>query len=201
MGLENNSGGGTFVNIKEGKLYTSKKGEDKKFFDAIRGTIVSVKFEQDSFDGTAFEKATFTIADGNDKYLLQMRTDSGYFRGLCNSLKSGNPTERTKFTPSYKKEEGETPKTTFFVEQNGKTLKHTHTRDNVGDLPPLEQVTFKGKTQWDGSNQIVYWKDWLNSIEWEHELFSDGNEKSNEYVKEEAYSATLNPEIIDDLPF
>ena len=49
-----------------------------------------------------------------------------------------------------------------FVSQNGKFLKHAHTKDAPGDLPQLEKVTFKGETRYDNSKQIEYWKNWAS---------------------------------------
>lgn len=197
MGLENNSGKLIFVNVKEGKLYIKPKDSEVQFFDSISGTIVKVSFEMDEYNGQKFERAKILLVDGEDKFLLQLRTDSGYFRGFCNSLKSGDPKERIKISPSYK-DEGDRPQTTCFVEQFGKTMKHSHTKGNPGDLPQLEQSTFKGQTLWDGTKQIEFWKDWLKGISFTHEaVVSDSPNK----VKSEIPEPESITEPIDDLPF
>lgn len=193
MGLENNSGKATFVNIKEGKLYTKEKDKEPVFFDAISGIITGVQFKKDEYQGKPYEKAELTIMDGGEKYILSIRTDSGYFRGFCNSLMTGIPTEEVRISPSSKTV-NDKPQTTCFVSQHNKALKHKFTKDNLGDLPQLKKVQFKGNEYWDGSDQIEYWKNWLKSIKWLHEAIASS-------VSEEEVAETITQEPEDDLPF
>jgi hypothetical protein len=165
MGLENGTQGNTtYLNIKEGKLVYGPK-DNKKESVAVAGTITKVEFVTEEYQGNNYEKAKITIIDGPDRFLLQMNVDSGYFRGFCNALRTGNPTEVVRIKPNYKEEDGK-KKSTCFVEQNGKALKHAFTKDHPGDLPPVEKVTFKGKDAYDGTKQMEYWKNWLKSITW-----------------------------------
>lgn len=199
MGLNNNDNRATFVNISNGQLYTKEKDKERQYFTDIDGTITKVEFKDEEYQGQHFEVAKITLIDKDDRYILQMRTDSGYFRGFCNSLKSSpNPTEKINIAPSSKEKDGK-PQTTCFVKQYGRPLKHAHTKDNPGDLPQVKEVTFKGKTQWDGTDQINYWKNWLINIKWEHELIASAptpqQAVEREKVKEEYMSAA------DDLPF
>jgi len=164
MGLETTNKKMIYLNISNGKLvYKDSKGE-KATADSIVGVIKKVDFADEEYQGQTFNKAKITISDGGDSdYSLQMRTDSGYFRGLCNSLKSGKPLDTVKIVPSLKEVSGK-KQITCFVQQDGKWLKHFFNKDNVGDLPPLEKVSFKGKDLLDGSAQINYWKNWLSTI-------------------------------------
>lgn len=197
MGLEKNQGRLIFVNIKEGKLYIKPKDGEIQFFDKLSGTIIKVEFSEDEYQGKKYEKAKFLMVDGDDKYLLQVRTDSGYFRGLCNKLKSGDPTKPLKVSASYKME-NDKPQTTCFVEQYGKSLKHTFTKDNPGDYPQLEKISFKGNDMWDGANQIQYWKNWLLSIKFDHEAVVSVEPTK---VKSEIPEPDSITEPLDDLPF
>lgn len=199
MGLENNSGKLIFVNIKEGKLYIKPKESEAQFFDSLSGTITKVSFDMDEYNGQKFERAKITLVDGEDKFLLQMRTDSGYFRGFCNSLKTGDPKERVKISPNYKEENGARPQTTCFVEQFGKVLKHAYTKLNPGDLPQLEEIVVRGQKIWDGTKQIEFWKDWLSGIYFTHEaVVTDSPTPRTQSDIPEPASIT---EPIDDLPF
>ena len=180
MGLEVSNGKVTFVNIKEGKLYTKAKGEEPVYFNAISGVINGVKFEKETYQGKDYEKALITLTDNGERYILQMNTESGYFRGFCNSLKSGDPKLAVRISPSSKVE-NDKPKTTCFVSQNGKALKHAYTINNMGNLPQVEKVTFKGKDQWDGTKQIEFWKNWLLSINFDNTLMQH-NEMHNNSV-------------------
>jgi hypothetical protein len=119
----------------------------------------------EQYNGEDSEKAKITIVDKGERFLLQMNVDSGYFRGFCNALRTGDPTAEVRVKPNYQVVDGK-KKSTCFVEQNGKALKHAFTRENPGELPPVEKVMFKGKEAFDGSKAMTYWKNWLNSIKW-----------------------------------
>lgn len=200
MGLNNNDNRATFVNISEGRLYTKEKGDkERSYFTDIDGTITKVEFKNEEYQGQHFEITKIHLVDKEDKYILQMRTDSGYFRGFCNSLKSSpNPTEKINIAPSSKEKDGK-PQTTCFVKQYGRALKHAHTQANPGDLPQVKAVEFKGKTQWDGTEQIAYWKKWLSGIQWEHEFIASSStpqQTTERKQTEETYVSAP-----DDLPF
>ena len=200
MGLNNNDNRATFVNISEGRLYTKEKGDkERNYFTDIDGTITRVEFKDEEYQGQKFEVAKITLVDNDDRFILQMRTDSGYFRGFCNSLKSSpNPTERINIAPSSKEKDGK-PQTTCFVKQYGRALKHAHTKDNMGDLPQVNKVTFKGKEQWDATEQIEYWKKWLSSIKWEHEMIASATTPQQKIERQKTVDTFT--EAADDLPF
>ena len=193
MGLENGSKKLSYLNISNGKLVYKENGsEEKKTADSVFGVIKKVEFCDDEYNGQSFNKAKIVISDGGEiDYLLQMRTDSGYFRGLCNSLRSGNPLESIKISPSAKEVNGK-KQITCFVQQDGKWLKHFFNKDNNGDLPTLEKVSFKGKDIYDGTAQVNYWKEWL------FETYNNAN--STEQVNPEEHSID-SFESDNDIPF
>ena len=197
MLIKQRANGGTFVNIKQGTLVIAKKNEqgepDPETFASIKGVIFKVEFIEEEFKGKKYEKAKIYLTSENKNYILQMGTDSGYFRGFCNSLKSGSPTKELTITPSSKEVNGKN-QTTCFIEQNGKFLKHFYTKDFNGDLPPLEKVEFKGVVHYDNKKQIEFWKKWLT------ERFEDTLDVS---VEPEITKAPdeLKFDNNDDLPF
>jgi len=162
-GLVRRGEGVTYLNIKEGKLATKRNGV-VEIYDGVEGTITKVDFVTDEYEGRKYEKLSLYIKNGEETYVLQMNVDSGYFRNFCNALKSGKPKETMYIQPSYKKDENGKTSAGCFISQGGKYLKHTHTKDNMGDLPPLEKTVFKGETKYDNSKQIAYWKNWLTSV-------------------------------------
>lgn len=188
---ENISEKTTYVNIKEGKLVVKQPDKTLKEYKGIEGVIRKVVFNYEEFDGKKFEKAKFYINAVGEILILQMRTDSGYFRGLCNSLRSSsNPKEMLEIQPHFSKADGK-PKTTCFVMQNGTALKHYFTKNNLGDFPQLETHEFKGQIMYDGTKQIEYWKKWLN------EIFSESTEESKPVFAIESQIS----QATDDLPF
>lgn len=173
--------GATYVSIKEGKLVVKRNGVAETY-DGLQGTIIKVDFVEEEYQGKKYEKANVFVSNADDNYILQLHVDSGYFRNFCNALKSGNPKEAVYVQPSYKKDENGKTSAGCFISQGGKYLKHAHTKDNPGDLPQLEKVTFKGETRYDNSKQLVYWKAWLASVFGEvaeHEAEDAGEESSD----------------------
>ena len=204
MGLIQGSGGKTFVNISKGRLFTRESGKEPVYYGELEGYISSINFKKDQYNGKEFELLQVHISDETDEFIMQMRTDSGYFRTFCNALKSGDIYQKFRFSPSYKEENGK-PKTILFLKQNSVALKFYHTVNNMGDLPPLEKITFKGEERWDGSKQIVYWKKYLSSLNFL--LPSKGEEITalelvTKGIPEKKDVNPIPPEFIeDDLPF
>jgi len=188
------SSGGTFVNIKDGSLVIKNKAGEMENFASIKGCILNVEFIEEEFKGKKYEKAKIFIKSEDQTYILQMRTDSGYFRGFCNTLKSGNAIKELTVTPSSKVGENGKSQTTCFIQQDGKYLKHFFTKDFSGDdkdfLPKLEKVEFKGVVHYDNTKQVEYWKNWLSS------KFDELEEPEIDPTPEGA-----NFENEDDLPF
>ena len=190
-GLQKNQNtNATYVNIKEGALVVKTKDGVLENYDSLGGIIEKVEFLTEQYEGKNIEKAKFYVNAIGELFILQIKTNSGYFRGLCNSLASAtSPKETLKIVPSFKKDEKGKPKSTCFVEQNGKFLKHAFTKDNMGNLPDLEKVTFKGEVQYDNRKQIEFWKNWLFDI-------YNITPKSVENIDNDDEE-----EYIDDLPF
>jgi hypothetical protein len=180
-----------FLNIKEGKLVSKKENGETESFDGVRGTLIKIEFVKDEYEGRTFEKARIMIKYQDDVYLLQMKLDSGYFRGFCNSLKSGNPKEEIYIKPSLSKDEQGRNNATCFVKQGNSFLKHAYTKNNMGDLPELKVVNFGGKTLYDNTEQVAFWKNWLDSVI---------NTKDNESI-ENNQNIEESSDFNDDLPF
>jgi hypothetical protein len=189
-GLQKNQNlNATYVNIKEGSLVIKTKDGILESYDSLEGIIDKVEFITEQYEGKNIEKAKFYINAIGELFILQIKTNSGYFRGFCNSLASSStPKDMLKIVPSLKKDEKGKPKSTCFIGQNGKFLKHAFTKDNMGALPDLEKITFRGETQYDNSKQIEFWKNWLFEIYNKNISITE-----NEEIEDD--------DFIDDLPF
>jgi len=192
MGLHN-SKRGIFVNISKGK-FTIKKDSIYEQYDTLTGRITEVEIRTDEYENKKFEVAVFTLLDNVDTYLLKIRVDSGYFRAMCNALKTGDLNKIVKLNPISKEVNGKTT-TGMYVFQNDKALKHAHTKDNLGDMPPMERVIFKGQETWDNTKQLQFWKDWLRSLKFEQQKI-----EQNE-IFDEVGEIPASGEYDEDLPF
>jgi hypothetical protein len=198
MGLENNNANATYVHISNGRLVVKQNGE-QVFYDQLTGIITNVEFIIDEYNEKQYEVLRVTLIDDHDKYLLKIRTDSGYFRGFVNALKMANITQPIVISPSSKEENGKT-RTTCFLRQNGKPLKHAFTKDNMGDLPPVERIMVNGIEQWDSTKQLNYWKTWLMGITWQlNNEYQNKQESVNTTITQDEFDAMES--IDDDLPF
>lgn len=167
MGLSNTTGGITYLNLKEGKFARKNANGDIELFDAVEGLITGIEFQDDEYNGTKFRKLKLVLEDEGQKYLVQVRTDSGYYRGLTNAIANADIKQPVKLIASSKLGDNGKPQTTIFVNQNGKALKWKWSKDNPGELPELEKVKVKGQMVYDNSKQLEYfekfWKGLITS--------------------------------------
>lgn len=148
--------------MKQGKFARKNANGDLELFDSVSGLLERVEFKDDEYNCTKFRKLVLLLDDVGEKFLIQIRTDSGYFRGLTNSIANADINQSVKLVANSKDVNGK-PQTTIFVNQNGKTLKWKWTKENPGELPPLKQVKLKGQTVWDNEDQQKFFeKFWLS---------------------------------------
>lgn len=162
MALGDNNGSIKYLHIKNGKISYKKNKEDSEYSQCgfVEGIITGVKFEDKEYQGKKYIQAGITIVDGDEKYLLQMDINSGYFISFCNSMRSGDLTKRVKISP-WLTEKDNKKKSGIFVEQNGSSLKWFSTKENPNGVPPLEAVEFEGQKKWSNYKQRMFWKGWL----------------------------------------
>ena len=169
-----------YLNInKEGKLYRKNKEGNIETYASLKGRLTGVELYTDE---TYKKEKIKLFVSSDENYILQMNVDSGYFRGFCNSLKSGNPKNEITITPFSKIGEKGVAQTTCFVNQDGKFLKHYFSKSFNGTandiLPELKSFEFKGETKFDNTEQLKYWKNWLQN------LFTETSEEDEELVTE-----------------
>jgi hypothetical protein len=165
MALTNQSSASKiFLSVSEGKF--KRKIADNQFehYSSIEGKITKIEFQDDEYKGVTTRKAVLTIVDGDETYLLQLRTDSGYYRGLSFAIGNANIDQPVKLTANSKSIDGGKSQTTMFVNQNGHALKWTWTKDNPGDLPKLEQIKIKGQMTNDNSKQLEFLENYWQQL-------------------------------------
>lgn len=153
-----------YVNVKKGLLvYKNEKGEILNA-ESIKGKIIDVDFFIDDFKGTKKEKLKLYIKSENDIYILQMDVDSGYFRSLCNCLKNADFNFELQITPKLSYVDNK-PRTSCFVQQNGKYLKHYFNKNFMGldnDILPNAKIHKIGNNEiYDFTDMNIYYKNYL----------------------------------------
>lgn len=160
MGLGNNRGSLTFVNLTKGVFTVGKKGDQKTFTD-LTGVVTDLTIDDDTFNDKTFKVLNIKVADDSGVYNMKIRFESGYARCFCNMIENADLSLPIMFAPKYEEPEGQQPKASMFMMQNGKPLKHRYTKANPGNLPPLVKVRFKDNDMWDNSAQMTYYTELL----------------------------------------
>lgn len=199
MGLGNNSGKITFVNIKKGKL-AIKKDNEVHLFEYIEGLLTDIEIRDEEYQGEKYKRLCLKINDGREDFLLQMRLDSGYGRAFCCIAPNIELDKPFKLSPTFTEKDGKQAGG-MFINQHGKALKWFFTRDNPNGLPPMKEVEFKGKKMWDNAEQQQFFIALLlNDIKPKlvHPLFAG---PVHQVAEEPLPDATSITEPMDDLPF
>lgn len=165
MGLGNREGG-KFVNILGGKFSqrvdestpgavarVNKEGKTvfEKYHDFFVGKLIDIKTQ----DGAYGKNWLFVFEDGGEVYNLQLSYSNSYATAFLKMLPNIDLTKEMKVSPSLKMVDGKN-KSSLFVEQDGKTVKHAYTKDNPNGLPQMEQVQVKGQLVWDDTKRIEF---------------------------------------------
>ena len=165
MGLENKQAG-KFITILGGKLCqrvadgtegavkrTNKMGNVvfEKFYDSFTGKLIDIKVQ----DGTYGKTWNFTFKDQAEPYTLQLSYSNSFSTAFLKQLPNIDLTKEMKISPSVKEVDGK-DRSSLFINQDGKTIKHAYTRENPNGIPDMEQVTVKGALIWDDTKRIEF---------------------------------------------
>jgi hypothetical protein len=150
-----------WIRIKDGK-FVYWNGEKEIFYDQMKGKIVSYYLKENEINGQKFEECIFTIICENEKYLLSFRVDSSYFRIFCNYLPNLDMNENILIKVKMDVIQGK-KKGAIFVKQLENWIKAFYTRDAMKDYPGPKIITLGDKIIYDNTDQINYWKNYLNT--------------------------------------
>ena len=165
MGLEQRIGG-NFITILGGKLCQrvpegtegavmriNKIGNTvyEKFYDSFTGRLLDIKVREGSYGKTW----NFTFQDKEELYTLQLSYSNSFATALLKQLPNVDLTKEMKISPSTKEVDGKN-RSSLFINQDGRTLKHAYTRDNPGGMPDMEQITINGSLVWDDTKRLVF---------------------------------------------
>ncbi len=169
-----NSGRALFYSILQGKICRSFQSATSKsvqrtnknnkivheeFYDWIDGIITEITTKEHAEYGKFW---LIRLQDGETSQILQMNFSSGYSQAFLKLLPNVDLSSSVKIIPSEKEVEGK-KKTSIFITQHGKSLKHFWTKDLPGDLPPLRKIKIKGKESWDDSDQMEFFEEYVRA--------------------------------------
>lgn len=129
----------------------------EQMFDFIRGRVVGATLKAHEEYGDNIE---LTIYDGIEKANLQIKFDSAYGRSFLYKIPNCNFENEITIKP-YSFVDKETGKNVLglFILDPIEKVPNFYTKDKPNGLPPMKEVTFKGKKTWDNTDQIKFLKE------------------------------------------
>lgn len=165
MGLENRQTG-NFITILGGRLCqrvpegtegaekrTNKLGNVvyEKFYDSFTGKLIDIKVQ----DGTYGKTWNFVFRDKEEPYTLQLSYSNSFSTALLKMLPNIDLAKEMKISPSVKEVDGK-DRSSLFVNQDGKAIKHAYSREHPNGMPDMEQLTVKGVLVWDDTKRLEF---------------------------------------------
>ena len=130
----------------------------EKFYDSFTGKLKSINVQ----DGTYGKTWNFVFQDGADPYTLQLSYSNSFSTAFLKMLPNIDLTKEMKLSPSVKEVDGKN-RSSLFINQDGKVLKHAYTRENPNGMPDMEQVTVKGVLQWDDTKRLEFLQEMVDT--------------------------------------
>lgn len=155
-----------WASIKAGKFEIYKDGQ-KFTASRIAGRIVGQYMKDDAYEGRKFRICLLHTDYDGERCIIAVRTDSGYFRTLCNYLTSaqriGKAGATFIFSPSYKEDNGKKIAALFLQDgDNQNWYKAAHTKETQ-TLPQPRQVQINGATVWDWSPVVEFYERFITA--------------------------------------
>jgi len=173
MGLEQRTGG-NYITILGGK-FCQRVSEDtlgatkrtnkignvvfEKYYDSFTGKLIDIKVQ----DGTYGKTWNFVFKDKSEPYTLQLSYSNSFSTALLKMLPNVDLTKEMKLSPSVKEVDGKN-RSSLFINQDGKVLKHAYTREVPNGLPDMEQTKIKGVMIWDDTKRLEFLQDMVDTI-------------------------------------
>jgi len=165
MALENKQQG-QFITILGGKLCqrvnenvegaikrVNKLGNTvyEKFYSSFTGKLIDIKVQ----DGTYGKTWNFVFRDKEEPYTLQLSYSNSFSTALLKMLPNIDLAREMKISPSVKEVDGK-DRSSLFVNQDGKAIKHAYSREHPNGMPDMEQLTVKGVLVWDDTKRLEF---------------------------------------------
>lgn len=119
-------------------------------FDYLEGYIKSVVLEEGKFG----KQVLIGMEDEGETYTLRLKFGSAPCTTIVCRLENLDFTKKVKISPFNYLDDNNKERTQVGVRCGGEKVVSKYTRDGEHQLPSWEQVTFKGKKQWDNTKQL-----------------------------------------------
>jgi hypothetical protein len=130
----------------------------EKPYGSIEGILTDINIKEHEEYGKQFE---VTLIDHDDSYQLTFPYSSSHSKGFLMSVENCDLKLPIEFCPYMFHEDGK-DKHVLSLKQRGNKIERKYTKENPQGLPQMVQVTFKGKLQWDDTDQMAFLQDMLD---------------------------------------
>jgi len=209
MGLEQREEG-KFITILGGKFSqrvpegtdgavqrTNKLGKVvwEKYYDSFTGYLTSIKIKDSDYGQTW----NLGFKAGDEHYTIQLSYSNSFATAFLKMLPNIDLSKPMKLSPSTKEVDGKN-KSSLFINQDDKPIKHAYTRDNPNGLPDMEEITVKGTKVWDDTKRLEFLR---NMVETTIIPKLGGTQPVDDQITVEAIpeEKTAEQQAVEDLPW
>lgn len=125
-------------------------------FNTLIGKIVKIEYKTTEKFGDFW---SITVVDDRAYKLDLSVTSSSTFYFLNRLINAELDLKAPVELKVFAEVENDKKKTVILLKQGGKMINGVYSKDNPQDLPPMEQVMFKGKLEWDSTKRDVFLRD------------------------------------------
>ncbi len=133
--------------------------QSREIYESFTGKLIDIKVRDSEYGKTW----NFIFQDKEDPYTLQLSYSNSFSTALLKMLPNVDLTKEMKLSPSVKEVDGKN-RSSLFINQDGKPLKHAYTRDLPNGMPDMEQISVNGQMVWDDTKRLVFLQNMVDTI-------------------------------------
>jgi hypothetical protein len=152
------------VRVKEGTpgSESRKNKNDREVYELkysyVEGYLTSAAYLMRVHDAKEYESLSLILAEGEEEYKVDFPWTSRLAQSFFNVMESLDFTKKVRIDITTKDENN-----VIFIKQNNQVAKWKYTKDNPNGKPNWEQVTVNGKTQWDRTKELGFFREILET--------------------------------------
>lgn len=161
MALKKTTSAAKWIKLSKGKFMIGKEPNIEEY-PAFEGLLIGIAFRDGEFEGRKVRQLVLTFLDV-DLYKISMNVSSGYAKQTLAKLPNCDLSKPIELNPTHEGA-GTAQRSGMFISQQGNSIKQKWTRDNPGQMPPMEEIIVKGEKQWDDSKQMKWLEEFTMSV-------------------------------------
>lgn len=162
MALKNRDTNKKYLRLKDGKFYINK--EDTPY-EELEGTITSIRYKDEEFEGTPIRKLAIVISDEDENYELGLNVESSNYTSLVSFLKNVDINQPLTLHPkvdTYNKDGKEITRRSILVSQNGTFAKSYFSKESGNTTPDWKVVKVGTKKVTDKTDYLEFFEEFVN---------------------------------------